>query len=300
MPYQCARAVCATFCHHIAGALIPIFGPDFPSICIPPGAPDHARMIIDPATISQSTREADYHRRVYSSMIPATGTMSPPRHHRHVLRPGYEDGGAFQPCPRVRRPFLTRDHPYGIDTDGEVSPVTDRSGGAHDRYSYPPARPFVPWHHTGTVGFYDGPMHSSWLSAVPSIARPSPRPRVAPPPLHPTSHPADVPAYPLAAPRHRQRKRSADHLDADGPAPRRAPASPNPEATAPPSRDKAVGGQPLLLGPDKNAAFLLMNLRVGDPATKMDVKERRQEITSATILPVENSFPRKRVRSNSM
>ena len=77
MPYQCARAVCATFCHHIAGALIPIFGPDFPSLCIPPGAPDHARMIIDSAIIGQSTREADYHRRVYSSMMPPAGAMSP-------------------------------------------------------------------------------------------------------------------------------------------------------------------------------------------------------------------------------
>lgn len=39
MPYRCAKAVCATFCYHIAGALIPLFGESFPSECIPPTLP---------------------------------------------------------------------------------------------------------------------------------------------------------------------------------------------------------------------------------------------------------------------
>lgn len=316
MPYQCAKAVCATFCHHIAGALIPIFGPDFPSICIPPGAPDHARMIIDSAIIGQSKREADYHRRVYSSMMPPAGAMSSPRDHQHVLRPGYEDSRTFQSRPRVRRPFITRDHPYGVDTDGEVSPITDRGGGAHDHYSYSPARagvaparPLIAWHPAGAAGFYDAPLHSPWLSAVPSFARPPPHAPVvaaaAAAPLHPTSHPADVPAYPPAAaagPRYLQRKRSAEHIDADGPVPRRAPpAAPNPEAPTPPSRDKAAAaGPPTLLGTDKNAALLLMNLRVGEPAAKTDGKGRRPGVASATSSPVDGSFPRKRVRANSL
>ncbi|EFX06025.1 apses transcription factor [Grosmannia clavigera kw1407] len=59
MPYACARAVCATFCHRIAGAMIPLFGPDFPAACIPPRSSDFGRMVIDPAIISASTREAE-------------------------------------------------------------------------------------------------------------------------------------------------------------------------------------------------------------------------------------------------
>uniref|UniRef100_A0A0B7JH82 HTH APSES-type domain-containing protein n=1 Tax=Bionectria ochroleuca TaxID=29856 RepID=A0A0B7JH82_BIOOC len=47
VPYQCARAVCATFCYPIAGALIPIFGPTFPDDCIRPGTTLFGRMVID-------------------------------------------------------------------------------------------------------------------------------------------------------------------------------------------------------------------------------------------------------------
>lgn len=74
MPFACAKAVCATFCHHIAGALIPIFGPDFPSDCIRPEASEHSRMIIDPAIVAESTREARLFRSIY---------MSANSHHRH-------------------------------------------------------------------------------------------------------------------------------------------------------------------------------------------------------------------------
>ncbi|KAM0245614.1 hypothetical protein ACHAP5_005264 [Fusarium lateritium] len=62
MPYQCARAICATFCYPIAGALIPIFGPTFPNTCIPPNNPEFGRMVIDPQLISDATREAEMAR----------------------------------------------------------------------------------------------------------------------------------------------------------------------------------------------------------------------------------------------
>ncbi|KAF9870370.1 APSES transcription factor Xbp1 [Colletotrichum karsti] len=64
MPYECAKAVCATFCYNIAGALIPIFGPSFPSMCIPPGSPDYQRMVIDPRIVEDAIREADLSRKV--------------------------------------------------------------------------------------------------------------------------------------------------------------------------------------------------------------------------------------------
>lgn len=63
MPFSCAKAVCATFCHHIAPALVPIFGPDFPSICVLPEAPKHGRMIIDQSIVVAATAEAEVFRR---------------------------------------------------------------------------------------------------------------------------------------------------------------------------------------------------------------------------------------------
>lgn len=67
MPYSCALAVCATFCHHIAPALIPIFGPSFPSRCVVPEAPEHGRFSIDPAIVIESTKEAERFRAIYAS-----------------------------------------------------------------------------------------------------------------------------------------------------------------------------------------------------------------------------------------
>ncbi|KFX89286.1 hypothetical protein V490_07109 [Pseudogymnoascus sp. VKM F-3557] len=58
MPYPCAMALCATFCTNIAGALIPIFGPSFPSQCTPNESPLCGRMIIDPSVIIHGTTEA--------------------------------------------------------------------------------------------------------------------------------------------------------------------------------------------------------------------------------------------------
>ncbi|KFY31140.1 hypothetical protein V493_01367 [Pseudogymnoascus sp. VKM F-4281 (FW-2241)] len=58
MPYPCAMALCATFCANIAGALIPIFGPTFPSQCTPNESPLCGRMVIDPSVIIRGTKEA--------------------------------------------------------------------------------------------------------------------------------------------------------------------------------------------------------------------------------------------------
>ncbi|KAK3307524.1 uncharacterized protein B0T15DRAFT_502015 [Chaetomium strumarium] len=58
MPYSCAKAVCATFCAKIAGALIPLFGPRFPYECIPEGAPGYDRMLISQDIVNRARREA--------------------------------------------------------------------------------------------------------------------------------------------------------------------------------------------------------------------------------------------------
>ncbi|KAK7998026.1 Thioesterase/thiol ester dehydrase-isomerase [Apiospora arundinis] len=256
MPFNCAKAVCATFCYRIAGALIPIFGEDFPPMCIPPDAPEHGRMIIDPTIILQSTREADHFRRFYSNMVtPAGGGdgLSPNSrdHHHHHRWPirlgGYDDAATTRqqhqyPRLRVRRPFISSENPYGIDTDGESS----RRCGPQRVVGRPSITPTptltLPTTATTTTRFLLPPpppppshSHNHWLSAVPRLNSPQPYHHTAPLPVHTSSpaiyhhhhHHSHVPHIaPFTAPpikRHQQpppppqrgspRKRSAEHLE---------------------------------------------------------------------------------------
>lgn len=172
MPYHCAKAVCATFCHHIAGALIPIFGPDFPMRCIPPESPEHGRMIIDPAIILESTREAGHFRRMYNNTVTSADSPSPKRD-RKVFKSVYDES-RHHPRHRLRRPFLSYESPYGTDTEGEHSPVTDR--GISDRFHYasiPPMnshRAASGWAPVGLPPYdQEASAPSPWLSAVPRI-----------------------------------------------------------------------------------------------------------------------------------
>lgn len=89
MPFHCARAVCATFCYPIAGALIPIFGPSFPSQCRTPEDPLYQDMKIDPAVIQEATR-----RRAVVPRAPAPqAPLTPP-----LLR---HEGVSLEPQPEV-------------------------------------------------------------------------------------------------------------------------------------------------------------------------------------------------------
>ncbi|KAL6881271.1 hypothetical protein J3F83DRAFT_46106 [Trichoderma novae-zelandiae] len=79
MPYTCARAVCATFCAEIAGALIPLFGPSFPSQCIPSDSPYYNEMVIDPHVIRQAIEDVERCRYGQRSRVAkAVGGMSGP------------------------------------------------------------------------------------------------------------------------------------------------------------------------------------------------------------------------------
>ncbi|KAM0259046.1 hypothetical protein ACHAQJ_003547 [Trichoderma viride] len=71
MPYKCAEAVCATFCDKIAGALIPLFGPTFPSRCTPtPLSSPHCRdMVISQQIIFQETENVERFRHGQKSRI---------------------------------------------------------------------------------------------------------------------------------------------------------------------------------------------------------------------------------------
>lgn len=120
MPFACAKAVCTTFCASIAGALIPIFGPDFPSLCISPDAPEHGRMQIDPMIVMDSAREAEMLRRIYANAasvaVNSHLTSQHQQHHsqqHHAQMHHYSHGPALPsptsiPSPRVGRRGLPR------------------------------------------------------------------------------------------------------------------------------------------------------------------------------------------------
>ncbi|KAK0714855.1 hypothetical protein B0H67DRAFT_644675 [Lasiosphaeris hirsuta] len=146
MPFACAKAVCATFCYKISGALIPIFGPSFPSECITPDSPFYARMVISQDIIDTSTREADRFHKVYTahSFSPTprlTGSISPlpPRRH-HRMADSYDYSADDEFHRRLGRGMFV-DSPYGTgtDTDVDMYPRAEIRG----RYGYagmPPAR----------------------------------------------------------------------------------------------------------------------------------------------------------------
>lgn len=135
MPYHCAKAVCATFCHEISGALIPIFGPDFPALCKPVDTPGYSSMAIDSTIVTRSTREAETFRRLCSKTVSpglqprGDGGGDIIKRDRRVFRSDYDDDdehGRHHPRHRPRKAYITtpesEDSPYTTDTERETSP----------------------------------------------------------------------------------------------------------------------------------------------------------------------------------
>ncbi|KAF4513566.1 hypothetical protein G6O67_000821 [Ophiocordyceps sinensis] len=151
MPYRCARAVCATFCHDIAGALIPLFGPEFPMECTPPDSQFFGDMVISQQLVVEATMEAEASRDAYELRKDAAlnGSLgqrrldvdAPQRHTRHGDAHSWF---RFSPRPLARAaPRITGCNPPpgpGSSLRGEANPET-----RHFRYgsgtSLPPINP---------------------------------------------------------------------------------------------------------------------------------------------------------------
>lgn len=79
MPYDAAKAIAATFCYKIRYALTPLFGLDFPGMCISPlDKVRYGHMIIDPAIVQKSTEMANYYR-MLELRSPAVSSLPGPR-----------------------------------------------------------------------------------------------------------------------------------------------------------------------------------------------------------------------------
>ncbi|KAK3906311.1 hypothetical protein C8A05DRAFT_29814 [Staphylotrichum tortipilum] len=114
MPFECAKAICATFCYKISGALIPLFGPDFPFECIPEKAPGHGRMTINPDIVARAKNEA-------AALFQLPPTLPSPRPSRSV-----------SPLPS-RRAARVPERDYHSDYDRRLllSPYTDTDVDYH-------------------------------------------------------------------------------------------------------------------------------------------------------------------------
>ncbi|KAI1779718.1 hypothetical protein F4818DRAFT_453716 [Hypoxylon cercidicola] len=353
MPFQCAKAVCATFCHNIAGALIPIFGPDFPSLCTPSEAPEYSRMVINPEIVRQCTREAEHFRRVYSNSITSSAgvRLSPPRDRRPLFRNPYDEPKHLTSHHRhhpIRKTFVNPagyDSPYATDTDSDLSPVTaERSSmGSRERFFFSPIPPPPPpppppvaaplrpttsgWTPANVVSphLYDTPGPSPWLSAVPRFTTTDHLPPYHSSPRHHHHHHH----HPQRQPWRGGNKRSAEQVEADeyeyegdrigdkcygAAASNTGSSTPTTTtatttATATPRggsrcNSKPPGEDVAILGADKNAALLLMNLSVRDSRgakSKAAAAAAAAAISSETSSPCDGTFPRiKRIRANSM
>ncbi|SPQ25240.1 3c4bbe02-ad65-48cc-8e6c-8c885a7ad15e [Thermothielavioides terrestris] len=109
MPFSCAKAVCATFCYSIAGALIPLFGPQFPFECIPEKAAGHGRMTINPDIVARARSEA-------AAALRPPAALPSPRASRSV-----------SPLPSHRSAHIPEpyNHPFEYERPVMLSPYTD-------------------------------------------------------------------------------------------------------------------------------------------------------------------------------
>ncbi|KAK3997392.1 hypothetical protein QBC44DRAFT_94151 [Cladorrhinum sp. PSN332] len=142
MPYGCAKAVCATFCYEIAGALIPLFGPDFPSLCVPDNTPGFRHMVIDQAIIAQAKREA---ARICQFPRPCSGLLPSPTPSRTLSPRPSQRSLRLAPEPyEYRRQEYERQmllSPYGPDSDLDYrSPPPSELYGRKMFDSMPPMR----------------------------------------------------------------------------------------------------------------------------------------------------------------
>lgn len=128
MPYEAAKAIAATFCWKIRYILTPLFGTDFPSLCISPS--DRARfgrMIIDPAIVQRAAGIANKYQalELQTRTLTLAGSENESATSSTSERRAMEDAALDDCPPRQLFPKVPR-HRY-----------TDSVGSARDSSSEP-------------------------------------------------------------------------------------------------------------------------------------------------------------------
>ena len=197
MPFSCAKAVCLTFCHKIAGALIPLFGPRFPYDCVPEKTTGHGRMIIDPDIVLQAKRDANAFFKPHHALPSprSSRSASPLPSQRSARRPEPYNYHTEYDRQLLLSPYITdtdvdshpRSEPYGLSTYPLMPPL--RTAG---RPPPPPTPLHSPGWTTVNQSYYSAnhlrstfnpneELHSlnvtssanPWLSAIPRSPTPA-------------------------------------------------------------------------------------------------------------------------------
>ncbi|CAG8272507.1 unnamed protein product [Penicillium salamii] len=102
MPYDAAKALAATFCWKIRHVLTPLFGTDFPAMCVHPDERRrHGVMVIDPEIIRAATEQANYFR---SLEMPSSPRSVPAPVKSYPLLRGLEAFGPSLKLPPLKCP----------------------------------------------------------------------------------------------------------------------------------------------------------------------------------------------------
>lgn len=133
MPYDAAKAVAATFCFKIRYALTPLFGLDFPELCVHPlDRMSFGRMIIDPAIVRQSTETANYYRMLELRSSDLSAPLDP-----HPSTSSTERDGSSAPGFAARKqvfPQSRRKHADNLSTT-TASTTSSGHGSSPDGYN---------------------------------------------------------------------------------------------------------------------------------------------------------------------
>ncbi|KAJ5393134.1 uncharacterized protein N7487_010775 [Penicillium crustosum] len=134
MPYEAAKAMAATFCWRIRYALTPLFGTEFPAMCIPPtDRKTHGRMVIPPEIVQRATSTSNYYRSLEMKSStggspPATNTPSS----THTLLHGMgllsqQDPSLTLPPLKIPRAHYSESNPSARDSSTEPYCVSPKS-----------------------------------------------------------------------------------------------------------------------------------------------------------------------------
>lgn len=138
VPFQCARALCATFCWEIRWVLTPVFGPSFVTECLPPEHQNYRRWKIDNNIVRRAELQAeDWRAQASRSATPATQADSPyaapyiPMYQPPTSAPTSNPGLTRRP--EREKPIFMKDSPFSpgagqSNRDRTVDLVTDDSG----------------------------------------------------------------------------------------------------------------------------------------------------------------------------
>ncbi|KAJ5662584.1 uncharacterized protein N7477_010200 [Penicillium maclennaniae] len=138
-PYDVAKAMAAQFCWKIRYVLTPIFGTDFPSMCIPEGQPGHGIMRIGANIVAKATETANFYRSLEVQKTHATSSQGSQqfRLNEHQ-RTGRQRSVVCGDQDRQRhRPKFAR-HSY----EDSISSARDSSS---EPYCYSPQSPTSSW-----------------------------------------------------------------------------------------------------------------------------------------------------------